>query len=202
MPRTEILLTMPILYSKYYQEVRVVKDDFMPTIRTFERISMEEVATRQALRTADRLLNRPPGGMRVVEALGSQAVVGANYPQNRFLRHLYVVTRHPHGLRVATHQFIPKSPYFDCKMDECVAVDMLTGGITEVAHSGDEEIDTVARLRRQNEAHDVLDLLLRTGGDESHNPFEGRVAGFDLMTVADHHQDPILAELADFALRS
>jgi hypothetical protein len=180
----------------------VVKDDFMPTVRTFERISMEEAALKVGRRTGDRLFNRPPGGMRVVEALGSQAVVGANYPPNRLLKHIYVVTRHPHGLRVATHQFIPKSPYFDCKMDECVAVDMLSGGITEIEHSGDDEIDTVARLRRQQEAYGTLDLLLRTGGDDNHNPFEGRVAGFDLMTIADHHQDPMLAELADFALRS
>jgi hypothetical protein len=157
----------------------------------FERTGLEESVYAGSMRWGNRLFDQLPRGIRIIQALGMEAVVAANYPEADYTNQAYTVARVSDGLHVVTHRLY--KGIGDCHQSSCVAVKLMEG-VTEVTLLDGSDIDMAARLRAQNQTYDALQLVVKTGARPDHNPFLGGEARRELEALAERHADPIAVE--------
>jgi hypothetical protein len=155
------------------------------------------------MKRGDRLLDQPPKGITVVEALGAKAVTGLCYPYAGLVDSAFVVSRNRRGLQLTAHRLYPgPGRVSDCNSAGCFAVKFMREATEITAFNDDDLLNGWGELARnaqgliQLDAHDYVGRMLDTAAKTAHNPFVGASAAGELRRLAATHSfDPMLAEI-------
>lgn len=165
----------------------------MPSFSQFERSVVEEDAYRTVMKFGQRVFEKRPRGLTVLECLGREAVVATGYHESQGVSRAYVLGRNESGLQVTTHRLYRVNG-FDCPSSSCVSVHFMQG-VTELEFLDGSDITMISRLHAQADALKFIGEIARQGIAPENDPSVNKAAQGDLQRLAQSHSaDELLAE--------